>query len=173
MKCDAKEFAGMYGQVCRDLYRYALCVLKNPHDAEDAVSEAVLNAYEHISSLRSRDSFRSWIFTILANTCRRKLKRAGREQSVEDIGEVFAAQEARRYEGQQCDLSIDLKHALAELSREEQMIVGLSVFGGYRSREIAQMLRMKDGTVRSKRSRALMKMNLALNDTSGIAGKGN
>lgn len=163
MKCDAKEFAGMYEQVCRDLYRYALCVLKNPHDAEDAVSEAVLSAYEHIASLRSREAFRSWMFTILANTCRRKLKRTRREQSVEDIGAVFAEQEARRYEGQQCDLSIDLKRALEQLSPEEQMIVGLSVFGGYHSREIAQMLRLKDGTVRSKRSRALGKMNLALN----------
>ena len=70
MKCDAKAFAKMYETVYRDLYRFALCTMKNSHDAEDAVSEAVMNAYEHIASLRSEESFRSWIFTILVNVCR-------------------------------------------------------------------------------------------------------
>ena len=49
MKCDAKAFAKMYETVYRDLYRFALCTMKNSHDAEDAVSEAVMNAYEPVS----------------------------------------------------------------------------------------------------------------------------
>lgn len=42
------------------------------------------------------------------------------------------------------------------------MIVGLSVFGGYQSKEIGEMLKLKSGTVRSKRSRALSKMSVIL-----------
>ena len=48
------------------------------------------------------------------------------------------------------------------MSDEEQEIVGLSVFAGYNSQEIAQMLRMNPNTVRSKRSRALQKMECIL-----------
>ena len=45
---------------------------------------------------------------------------------------------------------------------EEQMIVGLSVFGGYNSQEIGKALKMNPNTVRSKRSRALQKMECVL-----------
>ena len=42
MKCDAAAFAGMYETIYKDLYRYALCMMRNPHDAEDVVSETVI-----------------------------------------------------------------------------------------------------------------------------------
>lgn len=68
MKCDVNTFAQMYEAIYKDLYRFALCMMKNTQDAEDAVSEAVLAAYENIRKLRDEKAFRSWIFTILANT---------------------------------------------------------------------------------------------------------
>ena len=43
MKCDAKAFSKLYEQVYQDLYRYALCLMRDPHEAEDAVSAAVLS----------------------------------------------------------------------------------------------------------------------------------
>ena len=48
------------------------------------------------------------------------------------------------------------------MSEEEQMIVALSVFGGYKSEEIAETMKLKSGTVRSKLSRALDKMECIL-----------
>ena len=60
------------------------------------------------------------------------------------------------------DLRLDLRRALAVLSEEERMIIGLSVYGGYQSQEISKILHMKDGTVRSKRSRAIGKMSMVL-----------
>ena len=67
MKCSIKKFSEMYETVYRDLYRYALCLMKNPQEAEDAVSEAVVAAYENIHKLKKEEAFRSWIFTILTN----------------------------------------------------------------------------------------------------------
>ena len=52
MKCSIKKFSEMYETVYRDLYRYALCLMKNPQEAEDAVSEAVIAAYENIHKLK-------------------------------------------------------------------------------------------------------------------------
>ena len=74
MKCDAKAFSKLYEQVYQDLYRYALCLMRDPHEAEDAVSAAVLSAYEHIHKLRKEEAFKSWIFTILSNICKKRLK---------------------------------------------------------------------------------------------------
>ena len=59
-------------------------------------------------------------------------------------------------------LPMDVRNAFFILSEEEQMIVGLSVFGGYNSTEIGKTLSLKPGTVRVKRRRALEKMQCVL-----------
>ncbi|MFR8238744.1 MAG: RNA polymerase sigma factor [Dorea sp.] len=165
MKCDAKAFAKMYETVYRDLYRFALCTMKNSHDAEDAVSEAVMNAYEHIASLRSEESFRSWIFTILVNVCKKRLKKQARQTVKEDAAFFEREEETELGKSPEYELSMDLKKAFSVLSEEERAVIGLSVFSGYRSEEIGRMLGLKDSTVRSKRKRALRKMEILLKDS--------
>lgn len=59
-------------------------------------------------------------------------------------------------------LKMDVQKAFFILSEEEQMVVALSVFGGYKSHEIAKILGLNANTVRSKRSRALSKMECVL-----------
>ena len=71
---DAEVFTRLYSEVAKDLYRLALYFLKNKEDAEDIVSEAVLDAYRQIESLRDDSLFRNWIVKILTNKCRMKLK---------------------------------------------------------------------------------------------------
>ena len=153
MKCDAVKFAGMYEEIYRDLYRFALCMMKNPQDAEDVVSEAVIRGYERVHALKKEDAFKGWMFTILSRMCKKKL--AAHEAEFFDRLEGESGEDG-------INLSLDVRRAFAVLSEEEQMIVGLSVFGGYQSKEIGEMLKLKSGTVRSKRSRALSKMSVIL-----------
>ena len=161
MKCDAAAFAGMYETIYKDLYRYALCMMRNPHDAEDVVSETVIKGYERIHTLRSEDAFKSWMFTILSNVCKRKWKAMAKQSPVENenVWEQLSDEAAGE---DTMNLRLDLRRALAVLSEEERMIIGLSVYGGYQSQEISKILHMKDGTVRSKRSRAIGKMSMVL-----------
>ena len=157
MRCNAETFAQMYEAVYMDLYRFAVCMMRNRQEAEDAVSEAVVAAYENIRKLRSKEAFKSWIFTMLANSCKKKLKKSLREmEQTEDAYTLFSPEEPDFGE------MIDVRKAFFILTKEEQEIVGLSVFAGYNSQEIAQMLRMNPNTVRSKRSRALQKMECIL-----------
>ena len=141
----------MYETVYRDLYHYALCLMKNPQEAEDAVSEAVVAAYENIHKLKKEEAFRSWIFTILTNKCKKRLKKALKEEPgrEEELPEQPVVPDY--------DLAMDVRKAFFVLSEEEQILVGLSVFGGYCSQEIGEMMRLNPNTVRSKRSRALKK----------------
>ena len=158
MRCDAHTFAQLYETVYIDLYRFALCLMKNKQDAEDAVSESVLKAYENIRKLKDENAFRSWIFTITANTCKSRLREAAKRKN-ESIDEclVNTPSEETDY-----GMSIDVRRAFTVLNEEEQTIIGLSVFGGYNSKEIGQMLGLKDNTVRSKKVRALEKMECVL-----------
>lgn len=158
MRCDAKTFVQMYEAVYRDLYRFALCLMKNRQDAEDAVSDAVVAAYENIHKLREEDAFKSWIFKILSNICKKRLQKNAKEIPHPQGAEAFEASA----DNLDCGLALDVRNAFFILTEEEQTIIGLSVFGGYNSSEIGDMLKLNANTVRSKRSRALAKMECIL-----------
>lgn len=159
MKCDASTFAQLYETVYQDLFRFALCLMKDGHDAEDAVSEAVVSAFENIRKLRKAESFKSWIFTILANVCKRKLSKDAKHKSSEQPFEMYEDAAGRQPD---YGLALDVKQAFFVLEEEEQLVIGLSVFGGYNSAEIGAMLSLNASTVRSKRKRALEKMECVL-----------
>ncbi len=151
---DVEAFARLYEEIYRDLYRFALYTLKNTHDAEDAVSDTVADAWQGIRGLRRTEAFRAWMFRILTNKCRRRLGQyANKALSLpEDLAE----------EPRDIGRNIDVRRAFAALSDEERMILALNIFGGYTSREIGRLLHMSNNTVRSKQSRALKKMEARL-----------
>lgn len=150
-------FEQYYRQVYQDLYRFALYTLGNPQDAEDAVSEAVVDAYQGFQKLRNQESFRPWIFKILSVKCKRKLKEyVNKTLELEDSFEDKSQREWNIEESQ------DVRDAFFTLNKEERLIVAMSVFGGYNSREMGEILKLREGTVRSKLSRALDKMQKKL-----------
>lgn len=165
MKKDVKAFSKLYENVYKDLYYFALYMIKNPQDAEDAVSETVLSAYENIHNLRKEEAFRSWIFKILSNVCKKKLKVKGRQEAFES--QENWEESANNAPQSNYEEKMDVKNAWELLTDEERQIIALSVFGGYKSEEIGRML-AKEGesvnanTVRSKRSRALEKLKKQL-----------
>lgn len=145
-----QKFTELYSIVYEELYRFAFCMMRQSHDAEDAVSEAVVLAYENIQSLRKEEAFRSWIFQITANVCKRKLKDKSRL-------EVELTENQRVYEEDR-ELQLDIHNALFELNEEERCIVAMSALGGYNSVEIGKMMNLNSNTVRSKRKRAIEKL---------------
>lgn len=150
-------FEESYRQVYKDLYRFALYTLGNPQDAEDVVSDAVVDAYQGYGRLRSQEAFRSWIFKILTVKCKRKLKEY--VNKTVELEESSTPQEDREWTVEE---SQDVRDAFFSLSDEERLIISMSVFGGYNSREIGENLLLRDTTVRSKLSRALEKMQKVL-----------
>ena len=156
---DTKAFSQLYAEIYKDLYRFALYITKHPQDAEDAVSEAVISAYENISGLKKENSFKSWMFTILNNECKKVLRKNG--STSDQVNE----EEARHLGAEEIDLAQrhDVKKAFESLEEEDQTIIAFSVFGGYRSEEIAEMLGKNPTTVRSRKSRAFRKMREMLN----------
>lgn len=149
---DAEAFAGLYSNIYQDLYRFALYTLRNQTDAEDAVSEAVADAFASIHKLRAEEAFCSWMFRILSNKCKDRLKEYTRKHvEWEDVeGELFCEEEWTQ--------SLYVRKLFMELADDERMIISMHVFGGYTSREIARLLHMNANTVRTRESRALKKL---------------
>lgn len=145
-----EQFLELYKSVYKDLYRLAYYYLGNSQDAEDVVSETVLKAYEKFASLKKKEAFKNWIFKILVNQCMTYLRKKSAKSVAELVEEpVFEPN---------LEEAVVTQDLLAVLSKEERQIVVLSVFGGYKGEEIAELLHMKHSTVRSKYRRALKKM---------------
>lgn len=147
---DAHAFARLYERYYEDLYRFAFCYTRHAQKAEDAVSQAVLKAYENLQKLRNNNSFKNWLFQITANECRKILN--GKEGYLQDV----SFQEPQGLE--EGYAVSELMEQLSGLSADERMVITLSVFANYNSREIAALLHKKEGTVRSQKSRALQKL---------------
>ncbi len=148
-----ERFMELYQTVYRDLYRLAYYYMGNPEDAEDAVQDTALSAYEHFGSLKKEASFRFWIFRILVNCCKKSLKKRGRRELPMEVQEA---------DGGCLMTQAETLEFLKILSEEERLIVVLTVFGGYKGDEIAGLLRRNHSTIRSKYRRALKKLEQEL-----------
>ena len=154
---DAKAFSELYAKIYKDLYKFAYYMMKQQQDAEDAVGDAVVAAFENIGKLKKDDSFRSWMFKILANQCRRRL--CGREYNEELSEELTAGLTTGEMDFARTQ---DVREAFLSLEAKDRLIVGWSVLGGYSSDEISEALGMNAATVRSRKSRALGRLRQML-----------
>ena len=149
---DKEAFAALYTRYKDDLYRYAYFRLGDPEDARDAVSMCIVSAYEGIYSLRAAGAFRTWIFRILHRSCCRMITQQSEQSNRADTAEL------ERLTSTNDVISPEVKEAFGVLNTGDRDIVLLSAVAGYNSSEIAAMTGLKPSTVRSRLSRALMKM---------------
>lgn len=155
-KGDTAAFSRLYAMVYREMYHTALYSLRNPHDAADAVSDAVADAFETIGKLKNAEAFRAWIMKILFAKIKRRQKEYMNSGGELDDSIIY-----------ECDFdfdSSDLKDALSSLDEESRNILSLSVLGGYKSSEIAKIIGIKPSAVRSKLTRVKARLRLSLCD---------
>lgn len=135
------------------MYRYALGILKNPADAEDAVGEAVLKAYARLAQLKNPDRFKAWSMSILANEIYTMLSRKNRVELSDDMNQY--------QQGSSSD-DRELWYAVMELPEDFRDVVILYYYDGFQTKEIAGILKISEGTVKSRLNRARKKLRTAL-----------
>ena len=139
-----------FAQEVRELtdtaFAVAYLILGNRADCEDAMSQAILRAFEGRGKLKKRESFRAWFLRILRNEAYTLLRKRRRLTPVEELPEEAAP------EGDSAG-RLDLKAALAELTEEQRTSLLLQQ-EGYDLTEIAEITDVPVGTVKSRISRA-------------------
>ena len=121
-------------------------ILGHSADCEDAMSAAILRAYENRGKLKKRESFRAWFLQILRHEAYNLLRKQRRLTPVEELPEAPAP------EGDDAG-RLDLQAALDQLT-EDQRTALLLQQEGYDLAEIGQALDVPVGTVKSRISRA-------------------
>ena len=156
---DTAAFAELYSLYADDMFRYALYMLKNREDAQDAVQDAALTAWKHIKSLRSDELFKAWLFKILSNRCKKCLtEKSKAPDALPDEYELISPENGDAFLFEKSEIT----EALCTLTPPDGQIVLLSVIGGFSSSELARIFNMPPGTVRSKQKRALEKLRAKL-----------
>jgi RNA polymerase sigma-70 factor (ECF subfamily) len=142
-------------------YRLARVILGDRVDAEDAVHDACLLAWQKWSTLRDQHLFERWFQRILVNTCRDRLRRGARWQVVDVSAELsvpgvdeFAATDRRT----------DVGMALARLAPDDRVILALRYYRDLTVEDIGQLLGIPPGTVKSRLHHALKRLHGALGD---------
>lgn len=152
----------------------------NETDAEDLVAETVARAWRKLDTLQSEEAFRSWIFRILNNTFISDMRRSAARPRTEpmdcednDDDAEFSIFEKMHQpfllwfstpEQEFLDrvLREDLDRALSRLPEEHRVVVVLSDLEEFNYAEIAEMLEIPVGTVRSRLARARGKLQKIL-----------
>ena len=157
---DSEAFAALYALYAHDLYRFAANTLNSPDDAEDAVQDALLTAFRAIASLRKPEAFKSWLFKILMNRCKTMLCERGKSPDLlPDEDYFFSLKDDSLSDAGIC---LELQEAIRSLPPPDGQLVLLSVIGGFKSHELAEIYELPAATVRSKVSRSLAKLRCLL-----------
>lgn len=153
---DSASFCKLYELYYKDMYRFAYYMLGNEQDAEDVISETVLDAFTGIKNLKQPSKFKAWIFRILSTKCKRQqaMYIANKEHIKQNTAEDTLVKEDHPYAA-----LLDVQTAFSALNETEKMIISLIVFGGYTSKETAKIMKSTEGTIRSAKSRAFTKMS--------------
>ncbi len=144
-----RQFEQNIREYAPNMYRLALAMLHNRQDAEDAVSEAVLRAYEKIHTLREADRFKPWIMQITANEARKIYGKNKRVTPVEDMEAYMPVFRDEKHE--LWDVVMQLEPAYRE-------VIMLYFYERFTMKEISRIVRVPEGTVKSRLSRAKAKL---------------
>jgi RNA polymerase sigma-70 factor (ECF subfamily) len=135
-------------------------------DAADAVQDGFLKAYAGLSRFRDGAPFRPWLLRIVANEARNRRRSAGRRVGLALRASATAPPEALA-DSPESEVLADearaqLHGALGGLRDEDREVIGARYLLGLSEAETAQALSIPAGTVKSRTSRALARLRVAL-----------
>lgn len=130
--------------------RTALAILHREEDAADAIAETVLTAFAKLYDLRQPKYFKTWLTRILLNNCYMILRQQRRTVPLEEIPESrWESDPAGDY-----DNVIDIRDSFRELAENDKLILTLFYMEDLPVKEIAQLLHLRENTVRARLTRS-------------------
>ncbi|MGI6151080.1 MAG: RNA polymerase sigma factor [Christensenellales bacterium] len=147
------EFSERIVGMMQTLYRVSYAQLSQSCDRDDAVQECLCKAWQKRHQLRDERFMQTWVIRILINECRNIQKKKGRYLLLSELQERAAPKGAN--EG--------LHDALFALDEKLRLPILLHYIEGFSIREIARILRLPQGTVKSRMLRGRQELYKQLN----------
>ena len=157
-----KAQMALYSQYCEGMFVVAQRYLRNTAEAEDAMQEAFIKAFQRLYQFKGDVTFGSWLKRIVINTCLDAIK--ARKMELYSINE-----EVLSFADDEDNWSVDedttfekVQGAIDELSTNYKTIVKLYLLEGYDHQEISQILNISETASRTNlhRGKLQLKRNL-------------
>lgn len=150
-----RRFDRIVAVLHKDMYRYAAWLSRDPSVAEEVVQEALLRAWKSLDALREDNAAKPWVLTIVRRENARFFERK-RLETV-DIDGLTPAQAAMLAEGDDSEVR-DVREAIYRLEDDYREPLVLQVLMGHSTKEIAELMGMKQGAVLTRLHRARLKL---------------
>ncbi|MBW9156224.1 RNA polymerase sigma factor [Clostridium tagluense] len=153
------SFANLIKHFEQLLYKVAKSMLQSDDDCADAIQEAILKAYKSIDNLKEIKFFKTWLVRILINECHNINKVKSKIIPVNEIRETACDKSVITT----IDDNIEMQEILNCLENDLKSVVVLYYFEEFSIKEISSMIGIPEGTVKSRLSRARLKLKVILN----------
>jgi RNA polymerase sigma-70 factor (ECF subfamily) len=157
---DRDAFAVLVEKHRTMLFGTAYLMTRDRQLAEDAVQEALIKMWKHIGSLRQPAGLRAWLARIVLNEVRQQARRRQTPVVLEEIPDPPASDKSAAGSGG--EVRQDLERAVGMLPPEQKEAVILRFFSDLTVPEVAAATRSREGTVKSRLSRAMDRLSKLL-----------
>jgi RNA polymerase sigma-70 factor, ECF subfamily len=144
-----REWESLLAESAPLAFRVARGVLRNDADAEDVAQEAILRAYRRFERLRDRARFRAWLVRISFRLALDRLRSAKRRQ-LREAQWVYENSRATTRSGENAEFQHQFDRALDELPEKQRLVLLLAAMEGHSREEVANLLAIPVGTVKSR-----------------------
>ena len=157
---DQRAFGELVARYRDRLWGIAVRTLRHPEDAADVVQEALVAAYRRAGTYRGEASVRTWLHRILVNACIDRLRKERRHETV-PLPDV-EPRERRKDVAVDVVTRLSVVEALAELPPHQRLAVVLVDVQGWPLDEVAEVLDVPVGTVKSRCARGRVRLGALL-----------
>lgn len=147
---DKEAFSKIIKQYENKLYIITKSRISNDEDIKDVIQETIMYAYKNIKKLKQVEKFNSWITTILINNCNKLyLKNKLKPVSYEDnqLDNINLNQD-NCYDSLHNDL--DFFMLIDFLNIDDKTLISMYYLQGYTTKEISEILKVNESTIRSR-----------------------
>jgi RNA polymerase sigma-70 factor (ECF subfamily) len=144
------------------LFGLCLYYTRNNEEAEDILHDGFIRVFENIDKYRE-GNFEAWMRKVFVNLALTRFRRKGKMHLVDNINDVVKDSEHSYFEAPMHH--DELLTMVRTLSPQYQLVFNLYAIEGYSHKEIAQMLRIDEGTSKSNLSRARKILQSKLKET--------
>lgn len=153
---DKERFTQLVMAQQRRMYRIAVSYTASSADAEDAMQEALLRAWNKRQTLRDEALFATWLTRILINECKTLLRKRRRITPVGEWPVLAVPPEDEQ--------AASVRSALFAMPEHYRLPLVLNLLEGYTLKEIAGLLRLPLGTVKSRIARGKKMLEQEVSD---------
>ena len=154
VKGDIESFNRLYNRHKDDLFRFCCFMMKDVSKAEDILQKAFIRFFENAGKLsqKTEGTFKPWMFSVVANLCKDEFKRAEtkRTQSLENP-DYHLSKFVHHEQGlENEELSSKIDKAIDQLPEKLRQVIGLQYYAELDLKEISKVLKIPEGTVKSR-----------------------